>query len=89
MPKWVERWVKRIEDKFPDCAVRCSYDKISFAYLISIFYPKERAWVEEGNWYSWGVLLNASLSPAVWQNRKAFRDECDHILQHGINRCKG
>ena len=85
-PTWIQRWVGRVEGKFPECMVRCSFSPERFGYLLEVYFPKEQAWSATGNWRIWGILLNPSNSPTVWQNRKAFRDDYDVTLREELVR---
>ena len=86
MPKWIQRWVKRVKKGFPECAVRCSFSSKHFGYLLEVYYPKRQAWSATGNWRIWGILLNPTESPTVWQNRRWFREKFDYTLQQEIKR---
>ena len=91
MPNWITRWIERVTGKFPDCGVVCSFDLARMGWVLSISYPKQppitsSGEVKRGKWWSWGIILNPSHSPAVSQNRKSFRDECDYIVRREIQR---
>ena len=77
-PKWIQRWVKRLEDKFPQCKVSCRLDFRGVGYYVKVY------WESPLGWYEWGILLN--LSPAVLANRQWFRDECDKKIEQEIKR---
>ena len=88
MSKWIRRWVKRVRRNFPDCAVRCNFNRYYFGYVLQVYYPKYQAWQVSSTtntWHTWGILLNPSPSPAVWQNRKLFREHFDYALRREIN----
>ena len=93
MPKWITKWIERVEGKFSDCGVVCSFDLAHLGWVLYIHYPKQppltsQGWAEEGSWHEWGILLNPSHSPAVSQNRKVFRKDFDYTLRREIDEKK-
>ena len=89
MPKWIERWVERWEYKFPECAIRCSFNNDHWGYIVEAYYPKYQAWSAIGDWHIWSILLNPSPSSSVRQNRLWFRDLVDYNLRCEVDRLKG
>lgn len=80
MPKWIQRWVQRVKDKFPSCEVTCEYVPLSLGYEVCI------RWEKINEWGVRGIILNPSNSPAVRQNRKAFRGYFDWLVDREMNR---
>ena len=75
-PNWIIRWIERLKQNFPDCGVAYGYDIKYFSYTAEV--GKHNHW--------WGIRLNPSPSPSVWQNRKSFRRHFDETVRRGIDR---
>jgi len=73
-PKWVERWVRRLESTFPNAEILCEFDIEWLQFRVAIRYPS----------YSCGIYLSMSPHPAVYDNRVKVRNAFDRRLTKGL-----